>query len=786
MNIDQLYEALISQDFEGAKKALEQGAQVDEFNPLTKSTLFFHFLVNGKRTQAEWLANNGADVNALNGNEENVLFALIERDKKADFDYALSLGVKVNQSSITGVTPLIMACLRPKSMEYAKPLIEAGANINAVSHARSTPLLASIAEAKTEMVKYLLELGADATVIDEEGHSTVYNAVLAQAHEGIRNGKLLRLILNSKQPIDLNRADRGGSPPLAMACESQDLVSVIMLLRAGANANVQSSNKFQSGLTPLMLAAYLDDGGEGALVQEVLDAGAKASVRDHHGRNAMFYAINKGIDGKKIVLEKLIAAGADPEIPLDATALSPLHTVIAGYVEPIDEDTMKPLPGTSKAEVVKTLIDMGFPTLPRAFKVKDESYAPDRVAPPLIFALYFEEEEVAKVIMERGQPLTDLDEEGFSVAHYVSRVIDQTQEEEKATQLFDQKYKQLKKQIQTLKKGLTENDEHVQNNTHAKDQYGREIPHMTAKQVEGYQKKVLKIQEALAEMEAQIHQQKQARKEKVAAATVFLTQYGMDWNIRGRDGITPIMRFARNLQSGVVIGQLVKHHGADINALDDRGFHVADYAMQALNGPVLQNVLTHLERSTEGFKPVEKLLVNAVYASPEIEHEDGSSFVRRGIFLSILKTLPRHPQLLDGKDEEGNTALMVAAATGQEDVVEILLQMGANPNIQNNNGETALMLAVGEKQTDIIRMILQKDPDPLLKNNDGLTVMELGPAYSDPGVKKALATKDDLVMKPIDDLDEDIKEQWEEAKQLWSTLVEPGQATIKRSKKIGF
>lgn len=43
------------------------------------------------------------------------------------------------------------------------------------------------------------------------------------------------------------------------------------------------------------------------------------------------------------------------------------------------------------------------------------------------------------------------------------------------------------------------------------------------------------------------------------------------------------------------------------------------------------------------------------------------------------------------KDREGNTALILAAVNGQDKIVDLLIQKGADVNAVNKHNETALM-----------------------------------------------------------------------------------------------
>lgn len=64
------------------------------------------------------------------------------------------------------------------------------------------------------------------------------------------------------------------------------------------------------------------------------------------------------------------------------------------------------------------------------------------------------------------------------------------------------------------------------------------------------------------------------------------------------------------------------------------------------------------------------------------------------------------------KDEDGYTALIIAADFGHKDTVRLLLDRGADVNAQTGNGETALTIAVGQKHKEIAQ-ILQNHLDQL-------------------------------------------------------------------------
>src|SRR6185369_2026333 len=96
--------------------------------------------------------------------------------------------------------------------------------------------------------------------------------------------------------------------------------------------------------------------------------------------------------------------------------------------------------------------------------------------------------------------------------------------------------------------------------------------------------------------------------------------------------------------------------------------------------------------------------------------------------LSRLRALLPHRTSANFKDGRGLTPLMYAAAVGSPEAMKLLLDKGADPNVQNAFGSTALMWSV----TDIkkVRLLLEHGADVKTASKRGRTALLLA-AMSD-------------------------------------------------------
>lgn len=70
------------------------------------------------------------------------------------------------------------------------------------------------------------------------------------------------------------------------------------------------------------------------------------------------------------------------------------------------------------------------------------------------------------------------------------------------------------------------------------------------------------------------------------------------------------------------------------------------------------------------------------------------------------------------------TALMATVVNGNLEILELLLQAKASPNLTDQNGVTALMYAVQFQNSEMITLLLKNKADKNLLNNEGTSAFE--------------------------------------------------------------
>ncbi|MYM61217.1 ankyrin repeat domain-containing protein [Vibrio sp. OCN044] len=104
----------------------------------------------------------------------------------------------------------------------------------------------------------------------------------------------------------------------------------------------------------------------------------------------------------------------------------------------------------------------------------------------------------------------------------------------------------------------------------------------------------------------------------------------------------------------------------------------------------------------------------------------------------VLETFVSQGFPVDQRNNQSYTALMVAAYSGNNESVRLLLDSGANACLQDKRGNTALMGALIKREISIASDLYQAKCSPELRNKAGLNLQEFAQIYGQSKVLQSL------------------------------------------------
>jgi ankyrin repeat protein len=277
--------------------------------------------INGQLRVAEFLLNNGANVNLQYADVGRTpLHYAAENGHRAMVELLLKRGAEVNRTAKDrdgrGSTALHYAA-RQGFKTVAEVLLAHGADINARDNSGISPLHTAVREDNAAMVDFLIANQADAEIRDRSGLTPLLTAA-KNAQVNIAR-VLIQRGANPNVRLTVTNLTDAGSTPLLLALNNEfaDRLKyrpmIELLITNRADVNQAASN----GLTPLMNAAYQDDISTLTLLTT---AGANLDAVDLERRSALFHA---ALGNKTNAIEFLLSRKVNPDArgPYGLTAM---------------------------------------------------------------------------------------------------------------------------------------------------------------------------------------------------------------------------------------------------------------------------------------------------------------------------------------------------------------------------------------------------------------------------------------------------------------------------------
>ena len=196
-------------------------------------------------------------------------------------------------------------------LEFARMLIEHGADVNAQDYRKSTPLHLASMRVHVELAQMLLERGAD---VNAQGD---FNST--PLHLALEGGHVDFAQMSLERGADVNAQDNHKSTPLHLALKGGHVDFARMLIERGADVTVQDNYKS----TLLHLAS---EGGHVDFAQMPLERGADVNAQDNYKLTPLHLALKGGhVDFARMLIER----GADVTVE-DNYKSTPLHFALKG------------------------------------------------------------------------------------------------------------------------------------------------------------------------------------------------------------------------------------------------------------------------------------------------------------------------------------------------------------------------------------------------------------------------------------------------------------------------
>ncbi|XP_044518475.1 nuclear factor NF-kappa-B p100 subunit [Gracilinanus agilis] len=309
------------------------------------------------------------------------MFGLAQRSAQALLNYGVTADARtllagqchlLRAQDENGDTPLHLAIIHGQTnvieqMAHVIFRVPHLGIVNLTNHLHQTPLHLAVITGQSQVVNFLLDMGADPTLLDRHGDSALHlalragNPVLLQAllcHAGLALPQLLLmpdyeglypvhlavrahstecldLLVSSGADVELVER-QGGRTALHLATEAEELGLVSHLItKLGANVNAQTF----AGNTPLHLAAGL---GSPTLTRLLLKAGADVQAENEEPLHPLPSPPNSGSDSESEGAEEGSRRNYRGHTPLDLTRSAKVRMLLLKAAQETTEPPLTP------------------------------------------------------------------------------------------------------------------------------------------------------------------------------------------------------------------------------------------------------------------------------------------------------------------------------------------------------------------------------------------------------------------------------------------------------------
>lgn len=389
-----LHQAVVTAP-EAAKKLVKAGADIDAQDN-SGNTPLIYACMNEKEEMAVWLLKNGADYTIQNNAGSSAA------------DIAAANGCSRALELMDSDSSLIQACRNNQKRAVQVLLKRGSTDINQQDDTGRTPLMYACWNNAPDVVKQLLDHGADTDISDREGRTPL--------HCVAESGNAVIMDLLVKAGADVNAVNSVGTTPLMTMAMCGKTAAALKFIR---NPLVDTNLRDNSNRTAIVYAMY---SGQHQLVKVLLET--QDDDTDMHGNTNLHYACFHGqAEIVKLILQKcpdsIDKANNDGETPLMLVArnanfvIAKLLIVSGAEVNCANTKGIMPLHMAAyngNLMLGEELIAAG----------ADINARTEEGQTPLMYALVCEKSEFAEMLIRGGADVNIVDNQQQSALYYAT------------------------------------------------------------------------------------------------------------------------------------------------------------------------------------------------------------------------------------------------------------------------------------------------------------------------------------------------------------------------------
>ncbi|XP_066145223.1 uncharacterized protein [Euwallacea fornicatus] len=197
--------------------------------------------------------------------------------------------------------PIAICCVILNKIDTLKTAIEAGVDVNELGPNNTTALIWAIRYKHLELIRLLLQKGADPTIRVDNGENIVITALEHKLWDEVTFMEFWQMI-STVSEVEINAANKNGHTILHIAVRREWEKFISVLLDAKVEIDITNIN----GVTPLMTACFRNNFN---IVSILISHGADFTKEDNHYRTALCYATVTGAKISKppfLISERII------------------------------------------------------------------------------------------------------------------------------------------------------------------------------------------------------------------------------------------------------------------------------------------------------------------------------------------------------------------------------------------------------------------------------------------------------------------------------------------------